>query len=256
MATYYDYLRDRVLVSSGGNQAQLEHLIHSERNALWQQIVTNPAYDEQGRLRALAAFDEAASRILSEQGARFGRQPHDMAAQRAGGRTPGPQSAPHDEAGWRTRPLLRDLLLLLIGAALGFAAGYLAKGNLPGLLSGTAADNTLGVLSLTPSTPRFKFVRSGPSPLEGELKVDYARGTEARGYDCTVEATYRQVLEYVRFEDTCQRVAFKFLPLAELWENFNYVEGYMVFSAVISSSAGKRWEGSASVYFSINGETS
>lgn len=261
MATYYDYLRDRVLGSSPSNQAQLEHLIHSERNALWQQIVANPAYDEQARLNTLAAFDEAAGRILSEQGAWLGRPQRDMAAgPRNGGRAPGggrPNGGPHPAGPpGRTRSLLRDLLFLLLGAGLGFAAGYLAKDRLPSLLSGAEPDNALGVVGLTPSTPRFRFVRSGPSPLEGELKVDYASGTEAGGYDCTVEATYRQVLEYVRFEDACQRVAFKFLPLSELWENFNYVEGYMVFSAVISSPAGKRWEGSASVYFSINGETS
>lgn len=255
MATYYDYLRDRVLASAASNQAQLEHLIHSERNALWQQIVANPAYDEQGRLSTLAAFDEAASRILFEQSARFERAPQERP--RGGG--PGPLRVPPEEEqgeGGRSRSLLRDLLFLLLGVALGFAAGYLAKDSLPGLRTSAAPDNDVGVLGLTASPRSFRFVRSGPSPLEGEITVDYASGVDTTTYDCAVEATYRQVLEYVRFEDACQKVAFKFLPLSDLWENFNYVEGYMVFSTIITSSAGKKWEGSASVYFSIDRETS
>lgn len=266
MTTYYDYLKDRVVAASAGNQAHLEHLIHSERNALWQQIVANPAYDEQGRLQALAAFDEAASRILFEQSARLEQaqrapaaaapaKPRGIGRLRAA-RDDEPREEASQDAG-RTRPILRDLLFLLLGAVLGFAAGYLAKGSLaPLLTSSTAVDNDLGVLGLTAPDGSFRFVRSNPSPLEGKLTVEYAPSAPSESYGCEVEATYRQVLEYVRFDDACRKVAFKFLPLPELWRSFNYVEGYMVFSATITSPAGSRWEGSASVYFSINGETS
>ncbi|WP_072395743.1 hypothetical protein [Hyphomicrobium sp. CS1GBMeth3] len=270
MATYYDYLRDRVLASQPGDPAQLEQLVHGERNALWQQVVANPAYDEQGRLHALAAFDEAASRILSEQSAWFGRQPtRDVPNILARAQKPSlppqrPQpSQPREEEHFRAdaprggRPILRDALFLLAGLALGFLIGYLFSGGASGLLSSKKADNELGVVGLDDAAPKsFKFVRNGPSPLEGEVNVEYARGAEAGNYDCTVDATYRQVLEYVRFEDSCRRVAFKFLPLPKLWDEFNYVEGYMVFSAIITSPTGTKWEGSTSVFFSINGEVS
>lgn len=255
MTTYYDYLRDRALASSANDPAQLEHLIHVERNALWQQIVVNPAYDEHNRLRTLAAFDEAAARLLSEQGARFGRVPRAMAGSAPnGGPLRAPQGRPRGTP--RSRSVVRDLVCLLLGAALGVSVGYFAKDALaPMLSSADPANSALGVRNLTASQKTFRFVRSQPSALEGELTVDYAPGTPTETYKCEVEATYAQVLEYVRFEESCQKVAFKFLPLSELWKNFNYVEGYMVFSTTITSPAGAQWQGSASVYFSINATT-
>lgn len=272
MATYYDYLRDRILAAQPGDPAYLEQLIHDERNALWQQIVANPAYDEQGRLHALAGFDEAASRILAEQSTWFDRQqPRDvpnilsraqkpsLPPQRHGTHQSGHQHGEHfpTEAPGRGRSLLRDGLLLLAGIVLGFLLGYMMSGSASGLLSSKTADNELGVIGLKDASPKsFRFIRSDPSPLEGEMEVEYASGADASNYDCTVDATFRQVLEYVRFEDSCRRVAFKFLPLTKLWDEFNYVEGYMVFSAVITSPTGAKWEGSNSVFFKINAEVS
>ncbi|MCC7253021.1 hypothetical protein [Hyphomicrobium sp.] len=260
MTTYYDYLRDRVLQSSASGQAQVEHLIHSERNALWQRIVSNPVYDEHARMAALAAFDEAASHVLSEHGARFARGPGPAWSGQAGpngnGLQADPQVTPREPAPTGTRSIARDVLFLLLGAALGFIVAYFARDSVARLLSfATGAPTELGVQGLSPSPKSFKFVKSQPSPLEGEIAVEYALGAPSQSYACEVEATYQQILQYVRFENDCQTVAFKFRPLPELWANFNYLEGYMVFSATIKSPAGGNWTGSASVYFSIDGTT-
>jgi hypothetical protein len=112
-----------------------------------------------------------------------------------------------------------------------------------------------GVANLTPSQKAFKFIRSQPSLLEGEVAVEYPPDTAPGTYVCEVDATYRQILEYAKFDEACKTVAFKFLPLSELWANFNYLEGYMVFSTTIMSPAGGKWQGSASIYFSIDGTT-
>lgn len=242
-----------MLASSVRDAAQLEQLIHHERNALWQQIVANPAYDERGRMAALAAFDEAASYILSEQNARFGRaQPQpSLDSQRA---AYAPEAAPQ-----RARSLGRDILFFLIGAAAGFAVAYFAGGIMSRVLSGAGAGvsttSDIGVQGLEAAQKSFKFVKSRPSPQEGQINVEYASGTPSDSYACEVDATYRQILEYAKFDSACKTVTFKFLPLAELWANFNYLEGYMVFSATIMSPDGGKWQGSTSVYFSINATT-
>lgn len=254
MTTYYDYLRQRLQAAPATNPAQLEHLIHAERNALWQRIASNPLYDEQTRMGALAAFDEAAARVFSEHAARLDTAAEDIPnilTRRA------PQHAePAADQPIRPRSILRDVLFLVIGMALGFAAGYFVKAGLGPVLSSSAAapDNALGIQGLSASQRSFKFVRSNPSALEGEITVEYA-GSAPTGATCTVDATYRQILEYVRFNESCETVAFKFRPLPDLWQDFNYLEGYVVFTAAITSPAGARWEGSASVYFSINGTT-
>ncbi|WP_334149721.1 hypothetical protein [Hyphomicrobium sp.] len=249
MTTYYDYLRDRIAAASVRDAAQLDQLIHLERNALWQQLLANPVYDERGRMAALAAFDEAASYILSEQNARFGRHPArpavlepDPAAHRAPAREPAP-----------ARSLVRDALVFLAGVAVGIALAYVAGSVFTQARSGSEAN--LDVRSFEPSAKSFKFVKSAPSPLEGAITVTYAPGTPSDTFACEVEASYRQLLEYVRFDDACKTVAFKFLPLPELWQSFNYLQGYMVFSATITAPGGGKWQGSASVYFSIDATT-
>jgi hypothetical protein len=249
MTTYYDYLRDRVAASSVRDAAQLDQLIHLERNALWQQLIANPVYDERGRMAALAAFDEAASYILSEQNARFGRHPArpavlepDPAAHRAPAREPPP-----------ARSLVRDGLVFLAGIAVGIAIAYAAGSIFTQARSG--AEENVGVRSFEPQPKSFKFVKSEPSPLEGAIAVAYAPGTPSETFACEVEASYRQLLEYVKFDETCKTVAFRFLPLPELWQSFNYLQGYMVFSATITAPGGDKWQGSASVYFSIDATT-
>jgi hypothetical protein len=250
MNTYYDYLRDRVLAASVRDQAQLEHLVHLERNALWQTIVANPAYDEHGRMAALAAFDEAASYVLSEEGARLGRMTATPSLE------PSPtRYAPRDEPPPRSRSVARDVLFFLLGAAVGFSAAYLVGGTVTRLFSSSHPASQLGIEGLAASQKSFKFVKSQPSPLEGEIAVNYASGTPSDSYVCEVDATYRQLLEYARFDKACKTVAFKFLPLQDLWANFNYLEGYMVFSATIMSPEGGKWQGSTSIYFSIDGTT-
>lgn len=252
MTTYYDYLKDRMLASSVRDAAQLEQLIHHERNALWQQIVANPAYDERSRMATLAAFDEAASFILSEQNGRFGRaQPQpSLEPQRAA-------YAPEEPS--RARSIRRDILFFLIGAAVGVAVAYAAGGAVTRMLSsadaGAGVASEIGVQGFEPTQKSFKFVKSQPSPLEGAIDVVYASGTPSDSYACEVEATYRQILEYAKFDSACKTVTFKFLPLSELWANFNYLEGYMVFSATIKSPDGGKWQGSTSVFFSINATT-
>jgi hypothetical protein len=266
MTTYYDYLRDRVLAASVGDQAQLEHLIHVERNTLWQRMVANPAYDERGRLAALAAFDEAASAIFAEQAAHFSRQPHNgqaqmgqphigqhgLAATQNGRQQEQQEEASHTrsrEPG-RGRSAVRDFVFLLLGVLIGFVAAYFAQGAFARVFSSASVAPV--IVGLTASQKSFKLVRSQPSALEGEIIVDYERGAEPVGFKCEVEATNKQVLEYVRFDSACKTVSFKFLPLPTLWENFNYLEGYMVFATTIKTSTGGTWEGSASVYFKID----
>lgn len=263
MTTYYDYLSDRILAASVGDQAQLEHLIHLERNTLWQRMVENPAYDERGRLAALAAFDEAASAIFTEHAARFTRQlqhgqpqiglPRIIAQpDAAAGQNGRPQAAPHagsSEPG-RVRFAMRDFVFLMLGVLIGFVAAYFAQGAFARVFSSASAAPV--IMGLTASQKSFKLVRSQPSALEGEITVDYEQGTEPVGFKCEVEATNKQVLEYVRFDSACKTVSFKFLPLPTLWENFNYLEGYMVFATTIKTSTGGTWEGSASVYFKID----
>ncbi len=281
MTTYTDYLRDRVLAASVSDQGQLEHLIHAERNIFWQRLVANPAYDERGRLSALAAFDEAAGVVFAEQTARFSRtlshgslnsgppgngpsrhlHPHNGPLQGLGAgqslrphaATPAsePETFSEPEPG-RRRSFLRDLVFLLIGILIGFVVAYFVLGGLTRVLAG-GSTATPAVEGLTASQKSFKFVKSNPSDLAGEVKVDYANGARPKGFQCKVEATNKQILEYVRFDSACQTVSFKFLPLPTLWDNFNYLEGYMVFSTTITSAAGKSWEGSASVYFKIDG---
>lgn len=249
MTTYYDYLQDRIQASSVRDAAQLEQLIHHERNALWQQIVANPAYDERGRMAALAAFDEAASYILSEQNARFGRPQLQPSLE--------PQRAAHapEDAPSRTRSIGRDVLFFLIGAVTGLAVAYFTGGIVSRAVSGGGTAGNVGVQGLEPSQKSFKFVKSQPSPLEGTISVAYASGIPSDDYACEVDASYRQILEYAKFDSACKTVTFKFLPLQELWSNFNYLEGYMVFSATIMSPEGGKWQGSTSVYFSIDSTT-
>lgn len=255
MTTYYDYLRDRLSASPPGNQAHLEQLVHAERNALWQQMVANPVYDEHSRMSALAAFDEAASRIFSEHAPRFLRGPEPGRPRAA--LDAAPRETMHAEAREpsRTRGVVRDIVILLLGVALGFAVAYFAREPLARMLAGGSPAMALGVTGITPSQKSFKFARSSPSALEGELTVDYESGTPSDTYACEVDATYRQVLEYVKIDKACRTVAFKFLPTQDLWANFNYLEGYMVFTTTIMSPAGGKWQGSASVYFSIDGTT-
>jgi hypothetical protein len=270
MTTYYDYLRDRVLAASVGDQVQLEHLIHAERNTLWQRMVASPAYDERSRLSALAAFDEAASAIFSEQVARFSRGAQPYAAQPHGGfpniAQPNGGQARNLGAGQnrrsqdvtdddqfeppRGRSRLRDLVFLLVGAAIGFIAAYFTQDVVARVLAGTSAAPA--VAGLTASQKSYKLIRSQPSTLEGEIAVDYTGNPKPVGYTCEVEATNKQILEYVKFDSACKTVSFKFLPLPTLWDNFNYLEGYLVFSTTITSKSGKAWEGSASVYFKID----
>lgn len=252
MTTYYDYLRQRLLAAPAASPAQLEHMIHAERNALWQRIASNPLYDEQTRMGALAAFDEAAARVFSEQSNPHGPPSDDIPSILTRGTTH--RAEPVAEPPVRARSILRDVLFFVLGAALGLAAGYFAKASLGPAHSSAGPDNALGIQGLSASQKSFKFVRGNPSALEGEITVDYAASPPS-GATCTVDATYRQILEYVRFNESCQTVAFKFRPLPELWQNFNYLEGYVVFTAAITSPAGGQWEGSASVYFSINGTT-
>ena len=262
MTTYYDYLRDRVLASAATNQAQPEHLIHAERNAFWQQICMNTGYDEHARMGALAAFDEQASRILSEHAGRFGRpqpapvEPAAAISHHGGGAVA--HGGVRERLPARSRALSRDLFFLLVGLVLGVmlgvAAAYFGRAVLVGSAASAGGGGALGITGLTASKSSFKFVRSNPSEPEGEIEVAYADGAP-RGLTCTVEASYRQVLEYVKFDSGCRKVSFKFLPAADLWANWNYLEGYMVFSTTISSASGGHWEGSASVYFSVNGTT-
>jgi hypothetical protein len=278
MTAYYDYLRSRLQTSPVASPAQLEQVITAERNALWQQMIANPSYDERTRMSALAQFDEAATRILSEQnsvnGNGFGRNP---------GSGPGPNVGPaagnHSEPGFgpmpsfgpsrsevveedyadhapsRFRTLLRDGLIFLVGCLVGFVVAYFLLGSSPTARTSSngSSQGELGVTAITPSQKSFKFVRSQPSALDGQVIVEYASGTPSDSYACEVEATYRQVLEYVKFDKACRTISFKFRPLAELWENFNYVQGYMVFTTTIMSPSGGKWQGSASVYFSIDG---
>lgn len=255
MTTYYDYLRDRLSASPAANQAQLEQFVHAERNALWQQMVANPAYDERSRMSALAAFDEAASHIFSEQTPRFLRGPDPGRAHPALDAAPRETMRTAEQEPPRTRGLARDLIFLLLGLALGFAIAYFAREPLSRMLAGGNPAMALGITGLTPSQKSFKFVRREPSALEGELTVDYESGTPSGTYACEVDATYRQILEYVNIDKSCRTVAFKFLPLSDLWANFNYLEGYMVFTTTIMSPAGGKWQGSASVYFSVDGTT-
>ena len=254
MSTYYDYLKERIRTSSVRDAAQLEELIHFERNGLWQQLVANPAYDERGRMTALAAFDEAASYILSEQNGRFGgpQQPSpSIDPQQRTAYAPEPQ---RDEPP-RPRSMQRDILFFLLGAAVGFAVAYFAGGWIARTISGGATAAAIDIQGLEPAQKSFKFVRSQPSPLEGEINVAYASGARSDTYACEIDATYKQVLEYAKFDEGCKTVTFKFRPLSELWADFNYLEGYMVFSATISAPGGGRWQGSTSVFFSIDGTT-
>ena len=275
MTVYYDYLRSRLQASPVANPAQLEQVITAERNALWQQMIANPAYDERTRMSALAQFDEAATRILSEQntanGNGFGRNPgpgpniDSVTGNPSGaGFGPMPSFGPSrsevvdedysDQAPSRLRSLLRDGLIFLVGAVVGFVLAYVLLGSSPTRTSGNGSTQSeLGVAAITPSQKSFKFVRSQPSALEGQVIVEYASGTPSDSYACEVEATYRQVLEYVNFDKSCRTISFKFRPLSELWENFNYVQGYMVFTTTIMSPSDGKWQGSASVYFSIDG---
>lgn len=276
MTTYTDYLRDRILAASVADQAQLEQLIHAERGLFWQRLVSNPAYDERGRLAALAQFDEAAGVVFSEQVARFARpafggqglghnghqaQPQTSPARgslQAGGAHPSQNPRLRGEAPaaslpeGRRRSFLRDLFFLLVGVVLGFAAAYLAQAALARVLTGGGTGAAPAIGGLTPSQKSFKFVRSQPSALEGQVTVDYEGRARSEDYTCKVEATNKQILEYVRFDSACQAVSFKFLPLPTLWDNFNYLEGYVVFSTTITSSSGKSWEGTASVYFKVD----
>lgn len=245
--TYYAYLRDRMAGAPGLSLVQLGQFVDAERNALWQAMIANPAYDERARMGALAAFDEAAGRLLSEQESRFAAGPavRPAAAPQHGGRARGAQAepAPH---GASARSWRRDATFLLIGLVVGLALAYLGAALLhagPGGRSGAAEP------ALVPSTSSFKFVRSSPSEQAGEIKVE--RGGGAAGSQCEVEVTYRQLLEYVRFDAECRTVTFKFRPLPELLENFNYLQGYMVFTATITT-AGNAWKGTSSVYFSID----
>lgn len=278
MTAYYDYLRSRLQTSPVASPAQLEQVITAERNALWQQMIANPSYDERTRMSALAQFDEAATRILSEQnGANvngFGRNPGpgpgpNMGPAAAGNQSgagfgPMPSFGPSrseavdeeyaEHAPSRFRALLRDGVIFLVGGLVGFVVAYFLLGSGPTRTSSNGAtQGELGITAITPSQKSFKFERSQPSALDGQVIVEYASGTSSDSYACEVDATYRQVLEYVKFDKSCKTISFKFRPLADLWENFNYVQGYMVFTTTIMSPSGGKWQGSASVYFSIDG---
>lgn len=258
MSTYYDYLKERVRTSSVRDQAELEHLVHLERNALWQQLVSNPAYDERGRMSALAAFDEAASYILSEQSARLGRpvgRPAPSLDPGPAHRAPGPEPHAPERGPSPPRSIVRDVVFLLIGMAIGFAIAYFAGSTITRLLAAGGPAPALGVEGLAASQKSFKFVKSEPSPLEGRIGVEYASGAPSESFVCEVDATYKQLLEYAKFDKACKTVAFKFRPLSDLWANFNYLEGYMMFTATIMSPEGGKWQGSTSVYFSIDSTT-
>lgn len=248
--TYYAYLRDRMAGAPGLGLAQLEQLVDAERNALWQALITNPSYDERARMGALAAFDEAAGRLLSEQESRLAAAPaggRPAAALQHGGSGRGARRAEPEAHGAPLRSWRRDAAFLLIGLVVGLALAYLGGALLqagPGGRSSAGAEP-----SLVPSTSSFKFARSSPGEQAGEIKVEH--GGDAAGAQCEVEATYRQLLEYVRFDPECRTVSFKFRPLPELLENFNYLQGYMVFTATITT-AGNAWKGTSSVYFSID----
>lgn len=248
--TYYAYLRDRMAGAPGLSLVQLGQLVEAERNALWQAMIANPAYDERARMGALAAFDEAAGRLLSEQESRLAAGPavRPTAAQQHGGRAPRGTRAEPAPHGAPARSWRRDAAFLLIGLVVGVALAYLGGALLQGAGLG-ARRGAATEPALVPSPSSFKFARSSPSEQAGEIKVE--RGGGAAGSQCDVEVTYRQLLEYVRFDRECRTVTFKFRPLPELLENFNYLEGYMVFTATITT-AGNAWKGTSSVYFSID----
>lgn len=245
--TYYAYLKDRVAAASLSSRAQLEQMIDAERNAFWQMLIQNPAYDERARMGALAQFDEAAGQILSEGERRFGAGP---AAVRTGKGKPAGIQARGAEPKAR-RSWLRDLLFLLVGIAIGLAFAYFGGGLFEASLRSSGLANGSRVPQLVASVSSYKFGRSSPeSQREGEISVKYARGA-ADPAKCEVEATYNQLLEYVRFDQACTTISYKFLPVADLIQNFNYLQGYMVFTTTITSAAGA-WKGTASVYFSID----
>jgi hypothetical protein len=241
MTTYYDYLRDKIATAPQLDRMHLEHLVDAERNALWQMLVSNPAYDERSRMGALAAFDEAAGRIFSESERRAGNG--------STGRPVAIQQGVHrgESRGTAGRSWTRDLLFLVMGALLGFAAAYFGGTWVERTIGSLGLGQASGVPRLVASNGTYKFSRSNPPALTGEIAVE--NGPDAS--QCAVEATYRQLLEYVRFEPGCRTVSFKFRPLPDLFENFNYLQGYMIFTTTIGS-AGKSWKGTASVYFSID----
>jgi hypothetical protein len=263
--TYYAYLRDRVAAAALSSRPQLEQMIDAERNAFWQMLVTNPAYDERARMGALATFDEAAARIISEherQGADIpavlrpgppthanaGHDPYAGTAPRAAVE---PYGGGDERRGRPARTWLRDALFLLIGLILGLALAYFGGGLIDAALKSAGMASGQRTPRLVASVATYKFGHSSPQAQEGELTVEYGSNTPTPPTQCDVEVTYRQLLEYVKFDPACKTVSFKFLPLDNLIQNFNYLQGYMVFTTTITSASGA-WKGTASVYFSID----
>lgn len=251
MTSYYAYLRDKVAAAAVTGPDQLQQLVEAERNAFWQMLVTNPAYDERSRMGALAAFDEAASQVMSESERRFGG----ARAVPQPGRGPSPGAtrrvAEYDRGNEpRARSWGRDAVFLLIGLLLGLVVAYFGRGLIDASLKGVGMGSISRGPHLVASVSSFKFGRSSPSEQEGEITVENGSGAGSP-VKCEVEATYRQLLEYVRFDSDCTTISYKFVPLSELIQNFNYLQGYIVFTATISS-AGRAWKGTASVYFSVD----
>jgi hypothetical protein len=133
---------------------------------------------------------------------------------------------------------------------LGLALAYFGRGMIDATLGSAGIGSEQRGPRLVASVASFKFGPSSPPAQEGELTVEYGASASTPA-QCEVEASYRQLLEYVRFDQQCRTVSFKFLPLADLMQNFNYLQGYMVFTTTIKS-AGGAWKGTASVYFSID----
>lgn len=247
MTTYYDYLRDRIAAAPGLDRARLEHLMQAERNGLWQMLIANPAYDERGRMGALAAFDEAATRIFYEADLRAAGPPvghpnGGVPMQRA---QPDAVRSPRQPRSWT-----RDTMLVLAGVVLGLAAAYFGRDLVGRALQVSGVGGELAVEGLAPSVRSFKFVRSSPAQQDGAIDVQYKLGSPAASV-CSVEMSNQEIVEYVKFDDGCRTISFKFLPLETLLTDFNYLQGYMVFTATVSA-AGQTWKGTASIYFSVD----
>lgn len=250
MSSYYAYLKDRVAAAGVSHRAHLDQLVETERNVLWQMMMANPAYDERTRLAALAAFDDAAARISVELERRAA--PSTATPQR-GPATHGQVHRAQPDRVLPARPRrswARDLALLLVGILIGAAGAYFAGAYFQDTRFGIGGTSDSRGTKLVASTNSFKFASSSPREQSGEITVEYARGA-SRATGCDVEATYRQLLEYVRFDADCRTVSFKFVPLADLLANYNYLQGYIVFTATINT-AGSAWKGTASVYFSVD----
>lgn len=247
MAGAYEYLKGKSQQLGLRSAPEFAGFLQKEREAYWRNLQNAPL-DDATRQQRFEAFDREGARLHAEMLA--GKTANAAAALAT------PDAKP--------RTIRRDLMLILIGAAVGIPASlltnYFSSTLFPATVSfpSTVSVQQAGVQQLSAPRKEFIFMQSSADrqPRDGTIDVVYAMGIESAGYKCTVKVSDQQFFEHVTFDKACTQVTFKFIDPALFFKktaDFKNLamNNTAVFSIEIVTEKGQMWRGSQGIEFAV-----